>query len=336
MSKSKTDSVNLARCSGVQARAALEAIETELLVSPRVQVGALDRLNTLRRVQITDVFLLPAIYSNEHRRKENFLRSSILCVEFDDHYAALTCMEQIEQRAVYDATRATEFMAALSLSKVNTALPKLVVFSGRKSVHCLFFLSRPLRLSEMILVQDSARIFIRRRSIGAGQATREESDMLGLDLSVFASPTAICRLPNDSEQNGRLPQTSWLVNSGDAIDVAPLLSSAMERAAEDAQEKARPCAISALRRRFAGSSQQHPVAEEFSRIELGTILRQVSDRPNGAFSCCCPIHNDEHPSALVASNGFIYCSVCCSTGQSWVARVRRSQSGALEVLSNEK
>ena len=333
MSKPNQNSVILSRSTGVEAREVLNDLDSDLLVSPRKEIGNLRFLKSVGAATRSDAFLLPGLFSDFHRKKQSFIGSRLLAVEFDDLQKPITSLEQTAARAAFDATRAADVMSLLCADESLNLLPSIVIFSGRKSFHCIFFLSRPLNLSEMCLVQASARTMVKRRSSAANLDTVQNDALAGLDLSVFAAPTAICRLPNDSAQSGRLPQISWVVEGSDTFDPSALLQIAAVRRAEEAETRARPKAISCLKSRTRFNRDSSRLSGDFSEAEITEMLGKVSSRPNGAFACCCPVHPDQNPSALVSGKGFIFCSVCCSNGQPWIARIVRTSRGSLELTT---
>ena len=208
----------------------------------------------------------------------------------------------------------------------------------------MFFLdpwiSNPYDLS---LVKRSAEIF-RKRAAATAEKDRQPRHhaALNFDSSVFASRTAIVRLPSHLAEQvhppklNRLPQPCWATLNNAALNSNDLISISRIRFDEDDAEKARPKFTSTLRNRdLRSKSRFQPL--DLSQSQIESVIGPVSFAADGSrMRCRCPIHDDKNPSAFVKPNGFIYCSVCCSTGAPWNARIIRNQKRTLEVIRNEK
>ena len=344
MTKQNSDVVFLSELSVEGGRSWILKHCGDLPVATHKKVGDLNQHAFRLTEAPTDaVFLIAGHYLPAYRNGASWAATPLLVFEFDDSQKPKGTAE-IFEAAQRDAGRSAALMAALMGKPTELVLPNVVVYSGGKSFHCMFFLdpwiSNP---DDLALVRRSAEIF-RKRAATTAEKDRQPRHhaALNFDSSVFASRTAIVRLPSHSAERvyppklNRLSQPCWATLNNAALNSRELISMSRIRCAEDDVEKARPKFTCTLRKRdLRPRSRFQPL--DLSQSQIESVIGPVSCAADGIrMRCRCPIHDDKNPSAFVKSNGFIYCSVCCPFGEAWTARIIRNANESLEVVRNEK
>jgi hypothetical protein len=275
--------------------------------------------------------LVPNHYNFRHRLRANWRTCQALVLEFDDG-APFTNEDGLIERAAKDAERAALVIRSLMGNATGAHNPNLVVFSGRKSFHCMYFLEPWIEKAAFLAaVRDFAsRLRFSASTLPPGVRSTSEAALATYDDKVFATPTALCRLPSEVSEPGRLPQRCWRVIGSTPLNSMALVDAALNGLAKIEAQRPMPRAPRSTHTKSGGAYQT------FDLSELALLLGGSFASDGQKLRIRCPAHDDRHPSAMVTERGFVFCSACCRPGMPWVARVTRNETtGALEVKAHD-
>jgi len=279
--------------------------------------------------QSEDRFIALSQYDGHKRDGECLMSNHFLMVEIDDPNLrnavddfGSSVLKGFAKGHIEAGTNAVKVIMRDIVSP-----PFIVSYSGSKSFHMLWQWNRPMLNSER---DECRRAFLHR--VGQAREAKEKGGcdviaerLLAIDGQIPFSATALFRVSCDLVEAGRHKQVTYKTGCVGILDADRALEVAREinRARENLALLDRISRIEHYRQ-HGGELEKGPLPDGLIEAALDGVKR----RSSGGYVCKCPRHKDENASAFVSDNGFIYCSVCCA-GESWVARVKRDGTVAM-------
>jgi hypothetical protein len=279
-------------------------------------------------------------FESKTKEKSKFIKSNILFFEIDD----LRLKEEPKEWLRYYYSHKTlilqsliEFLNYKQMDVKNCLSwmeqnPLLASFSGSKSIHFIFKLSRFMSKIEYEMCQKAFQIIsnecfkdmVSKKPKELGKLTYQQLSNLDLEglkypniskldcqvpFNCSTSPRIACDIPQDN----RLKQESITFENFCEINVDELLKAANYWIKFD--KLMNPVKY------FAKNTYRENVTY-YSQEELENILQKPLHVTSNysKFILSCPYHDDSNESAFVSNRGWIYCSVCC-VGKKWIAKV---------------
>jgi hypothetical protein len=309
-------------------------------------------------VRPNDRFLALHRYGSGQKAEHDIRASLFVLVEIDDPELRAAAEEWgPEVLPYFGARHASQAMAALAAFApgVRVPPPLFLTYSGGKSFHCVWQLTRPatpaeftrLRLSRECLISNINRVlenaltreektaaknFMQRvaalasKDPGLTAIPEHVRAFCAVDPSPIFSPSAMARIPCEAGEEGRFPQVGYRVVSEES-DVGMLDTDALLKAAQPRLDRAEAMRLadavaSGLERPAQRDFKDHTFTESELAVALGKLKRSGPDK----WACLCPKHADRNASAVVTPKGFVWCSVCNCDGTDFVAYVKRDLS----------
>ena len=268
-------------------------------------------------------------FEGKTKEKSKFIKSNILFFEIDD-LELKSNPSSWKDKIIPHLETIQGAMNEFGL-KVNV-IPLLATFSGSKSIHFIFKLSRFMDKIEYELCQKAFQIVANecfkdmasKKPKELGKLTYQQlsnlnleglrySNISKLDVQVpfnsSTSPRFSCQIPQDN----RLSQESVTFDDFVEIDCRQLLLTANFWIKLD--KLMNPV-------KYFAKNNYRENAVYYSQEELENILQKPLHRTSNysKFILSCPYHEDSNESAFVSNKGWVYCSVCC-VGKKWIAKV---------------
>lgn len=291
----------------------------QLRVSETYATNQLPRF--IRGASPRDRFASLASFDEGIRRGENARGIWLLLVEIDciDVFNAVSDFG-FGQLALFGKEHvALAIRAMRRLVKGDPIPPFLVVYSGKKSFHCFWQLSKPIsqmQCQDFCRAKDFLISEIKRRP--PEQLTEDDKALITIDPQPLFRATAMGRIPCRVIEQGRFEQVAWRTGCNgiiDADEIAAAFKPALERI--NAMQQ-----INSIHRQATISGYIQNTVKKVTDADLRAAFPDAKSRGDkDGYYVRCPSHDDKNQSAFVSANGFIYCSVCCDANRQYIARV---------------
>lgn len=288
---------------------------------------------TLSNCYESDRHIQMGMFEDNTKAKAKFLGSNILFFEIDDNQLktdSKNWTNYIENHLNVIKKGMNEF-----LNKPFDCNPVIGTFSGSKSIHFLFKLDKYLSKGEYFKIQEGFHVVSNQvlqdmkkqagitKSITHGELVKmnltglKYPNLSLLDLQIpfnsSSSPRIHCEIPQDN----RLSQKSIYFEDFKEINTKDLLGRVEVILLKDKLMKAN------LKLNRPDNILPVSKGSWYSKETLEKILNKDLTQTNrdDKFLLTCPVHEDSNKSAFVTKSGFIYCSVCCTGGLKFAAKI---------------